>query len=99
MISNLFKTYSNLDYERASSSTSNVRNNTNYNIDGDESFEEDSSKESLSDSSCEIINEKEDYDTTSSVDDEKDHDPNSTPVNCPNNGMYRCDNFVLMHYM
>ncbi|XP_058725789.1 uncharacterized protein LOC131597092 [Vicia villosa] len=84
MTANLFKTFSNLDHKRASSSTSNVRNNTNTNIDGDESFEEESADESLSDSSCEFINENANYDTTSSVDDQEDYDTNSTLLNCPN---------------
>lgn len=87
MTANLFNTFANIDNGCASSSTSNLPINTNASIESDQSFEDDSTDESVSDSSCEFINENAEYDTSSSVDEEEEYDPNPTPTNCRIAGM------------
>ncbi|KAI5394596.1 hypothetical protein KIW84_061293 [Lathyrus oleraceus] len=84
MVVHLFNHFANENHNSSSSSASNVPiqgSSTfiitpNGNIENDDSGDEDSTDNSLSDSSCEFQNEDANYDTSS--DDEEYYDPNST---------------------
>ncbi|XP_058775558.1 uncharacterized protein LOC131649820 [Vicia villosa] len=64
-----------------SSSTSNIHRNTSVNNEADETVEDGTTDESISDSDCEFINANPDYDTSSTLDDEETIEPNYTPQN------------------
>ncbi|XP_058727157.1 uncharacterized protein LOC131598591 [Vicia villosa] len=97
---NLFNTFSNIDYGGASSSTSHLPStthanismadanisSTNANIECDESDEECLTDEYFSDSSCEFIKDNAEDDISSCSDDDQYYDPNSIQVNEPNSG-------------
>ncbi|XP_058741375.1 uncharacterized protein LOC131613747 [Vicia villosa] len=86
MAANLLKKLSNIDHYGESSSTSNIHRNTSVNNEVDETVEDGTTDESISDSDCEFINVNPDYDTTSTLDDEETIEPNYTPQNVKDSG-------------
>ncbi|XP_058723893.1 uncharacterized protein LOC131595542 [Vicia villosa] len=86
MAANLFKKFSNIDHYGESSSTSNIHRNTSVNNEADETVEDGTTDDSISDSDCEFINANPDYDTASTLDDEETIEPNYTPQNVKDSG-------------
>ena len=89
---NLLKTFSSVTETTSTSLNTNLFRSADSVNPVQQSVADYSSDESLTDSSCEFINEDPDYDTSSSLDNDEDHSANVPTIDCTNAGMY-CWNF------